>query len=153
MRASTSAGAGGASPASRSVAVVGAGAAGLVTARELLREGHRVQLYEQASDRAGPGGASHGGPAGALPGAPRCPPTLRPGDLYMQLLDVGGVWKYDERVEADPLGQDGARATVHSSMYRSLRTNLPREVMGYLDFPFHPRTIRLAGEQVRSRAR
>lgn len=25
---------------------------------------------------------------------------------------------------------------VHSSMYRGLRTNLPREVMSYTDFPF-----------------
>jgi 2-polyprenyl-6-methoxyphenol hydroxylase-like FAD-dependent oxidoreductase len=29
-------------------AVIGAGAAGLVTARELLREGHSVVVYEQA---------------------------------------------------------------------------------------------------------
>ena len=27
---------------------------------------------------------------------------------------------------------------VHSSMYLSLRTNLPREIMGFLDFPFLP---------------
>lgn len=46
------------------------------------------------------------------------------------------VWSYDPRVESDPLGQDAARDRVHSSMYASLRTNLPREVMGYLDFPF-----------------
>ena len=25
---------------------------------------------------------------------------------------------------------------MHSSMYRNLRTNLPREVMSYADFPF-----------------
>ena len=25
---------------------------------------------------------------------------------------------------------------MHSSMYRNLRTNLPREVMSYTDFPF-----------------
>ena len=28
------------------------------------------------------------------------------------------------------------RPQVHSSMYRNLRTNLPREVMSYTDFPF-----------------
>ena len=28
------------------------------------------------------------------------------------------------------------RDHVHSSMYRNLRTNLPREVMSYTDFPF-----------------
>ena len=27
-------------------------------------------------------------------------------------------------------------SAVHSSMYKNLRTNLPREVMSYTDFPF-----------------
>lgn len=34
-------------------AVIGAGAAGLVTARELLREGHDVQVFEQNSSLGG----------------------------------------------------------------------------------------------------
>ena len=76
--------------------VIGAGAAGLVAARELLREGHSPTIFEQGS---------------------------RP----------GGVWVYTDDVEegAAPVG-----APVHSSMYRNLRTNLPREVMSYSDFPF-----------------
>ncbi|KAM0824248.1 hypothetical protein ACQ4PT_070334 [Festuca glaucescens] len=80
-------------PRARAVAVVGAGAAGLVAARELLREGHAVTVFER-SDR------------------------------------VGGTWAYDPRPNGpDPLGSGGA---VHggSSMYASLRTNLPRELMG-----------------------
>jgi len=97
------------------VAVVGAGAGGLAAARELLKEGHRPVVFEQA-------------------GA------------------VGGTWIYDERaVDARPLGvakgaaaderdrngDDAAwRDAAHGSMYAGLRTNLPREVMGYLDFPF-----------------
>lgn len=32
--------------------------------------------------------------------------------------------------------QQGASERVHSSMYANLRTNLPREVMSYTDFPF-----------------
>ncbi|XP_057677200.1 uncharacterized protein LOC130906676 isoform X2 [Corythoichthys intestinalis] len=40
--------------------------------------------------------------------------------------DVGGTWCYQERV-----GQD-----VRSSMYKNLRTNLPKEVMMFPDFPF-----------------
>ena len=44
---------------------------------------------------------------------------------------VGGVWKYDSRTDADAGGRG-----VHSSMYKGLRTNLPREVMGYVGFPF-----------------
>lgn len=83
-------------------AVIGAGAAGLVAARELQAEGHTVRVLEQAS-----------GP--------------------------GGVWVLDDATETeDPLGQNAARKTVHGSMYDSLRTNLPRELMGFRDFPFDP---------------
>ena len=56
--------------------------------------------------------------------------------VFEQARDVGGVWVYDPSVESDPLGRDDRRHRVHSSMYRSLRTNLPREVMGYESFPF-----------------
>lgn len=82
-------------------AVIGAGAAGLVTARELLRQGHLVTVYEQ---------------------------TPQP----------GGVWVYTDAIDSDVLGVDAHRSRVHSSMYKGLRTNLPRELMGYSDFPFHP---------------
>lgn len=92
------------SPMERSVrvAVIGAGVAGLCAARELLREGHRVVIFEKA-DR------------------------------------VGGAWIYDPRIESDPLGIDPTRETVHSSLYRSLRTNLPRQLMGFLDYPLPKR--------------
>ncbi|XP_021276884.1 flavin-containing monooxygenase FMO GS-OX-like 4 isoform X1 [Herrania umbratica] len=90
---------------SRHVAVVGAGAAGLVAARELRREGHSVVVFERGNE-------------------------------------VGGTWVYTHRVEPDPLGIDAARPIVHTSLYSSLRTNLPREVMGFTDFPF----MTLAGE-------
>jgi thioredoxin reductase len=83
---------------SLSVAVIGAGAAGLAAARELLREGHHVTVFEQGNQ-------------------------------------VGGIWVYEESVEDDALGLQPKRR-LHSSMYAGLRTNLPREVMGYLDFPF-----------------
>ncbi|XVF13332.1 hypothetical protein REPUB_Repub08aG0199700 [Reevesia pubescens] len=84
---------------SRHVAVVGAGAAGLVAARELRREGHSVVVFERGNE-------------------------------------LGGTWIYTPRVEPDPLGLDPNRPIVHTSLYSSLRTNLPREVMGYMDFPF-----------------
>jgi cation diffusion facilitator CzcD-associated flavoprotein CzcO len=80
------------------VAVIGAGAAGLVAARELRREGHDPVVFERASG-------------------------------------VGGTWLYDQAASglADvPLGA----SCSHSSLYASLRTNLPREIMGFLDFPF-----------------
>lgn len=49
---------------------------------------------------------------------------------------MGGTWVYTPQVESDPLGLDPRRAVVHSSLYQSLRTNLPREIMGFRDFPF-----------------
>ncbi|KAF6152992.1 hypothetical protein GIB67_021597 [Kingdonia uniflora] len=84
---------------SRNIAVIGAGAAGLVAARELRREGHKVVIFER--------------------------------DFML-----GGTWVFDPRVERDQLGLDPSRSVVHSSLYYSLRTNLPREVMGFRDYPF-----------------
>jgi len=77
------------------VAVIGAGAAGLVAARELRREGHAPVVFERAAG-------------------------------------VGGTWLYDPAASTDPLGVGGS----YSGLYASLRTNLPREIMGFLDFPF-----------------
>ncbi|XP_039167718.1 flavin-containing monooxygenase FMO GS-OX-like 2 isoform X2 [Eucalyptus grandis] len=86
--------------AKRSVkaAVIGAGMSGLIAARELRREGHRVVVFEKGTE-------------------------------------VGGTWVYDPRVESDPLGLDPGREVIHSSMYKSLRVNLPRPIMGFLDYP------------------
>lgn len=80
-------------------AIVGAGAAGLVSARELGLAGFEVDLFE-AQDR------------------------------------VGGVWIYRDEVESDPLSQRPDRRRVHSSLYRSMRTNLPRDLMAFRSFPF-----------------
>ncbi|KAF5207772.1 Flavin-containing monooxygenase fmo gs-ox-like [Thalictrum thalictroides] len=87
------------------VAVIGAGAAGLVAARELRREGHQVVVFERNST-------------------------------------IGGTWVYDTATESDPLGVDPSRTIVHTSLYDSLRTNLPREVMGFLDYPFLPKDVK-----------
>ncbi|KAI8028215.1 Flavin-containing monooxygenase FMO GS-OX5 [Camellia lanceoleosa] len=81
------------------VAVIGTGAAGLIAARELQRENHRVTIFEKADQ-------------------------------------LGGTWVYDPQVEADQLGLDSNREIVHSSLYFSLRTNLPRQLMGFSDYPF-----------------
>lgn len=87
------------SPISRTVAVIGAGAAGLSAALELRREGHSVVVYERENN-------------------------------------IGGTWVYTPETETDPMGIDPARKVVHSSVYASLRTNLPREVMGFRAYPF-----------------
>ncbi|KAK9148066.1 hypothetical protein Scep_006823 [Stephania cephalantha] len=88
-----------ATSSSRKVAVIGAGASGLVAARELRREDHQVVVFERNNR-------------------------------------VGGTWVYDSRTESDPLGRDPSRSVVHTSLYDSLRTNLPRESMGFRDYPF-----------------
>ena len=80
------------------VAVIGAGAAGLATASELLREGHAAVVFERSNR-------------------------------------VGGLWVYREETETDPLGQC-PRRRIHSSLYASLRTNLPRDLMAFDDYPF-----------------
>lgn len=80
------------------VAVIGAGAAGLVTAHELLRAGHQVAVFEQSQT-------------------------------------VGGLWNYDPRVEDDPLGQQPSER-IHSSLYASLRVNLPRDLMAFEGYTF-----------------
>ncbi|XP_052140232.1 flavin-containing monooxygenase FMO GS-OX-like 9 [Oryza glaberrima] len=52
-----------------------------------------------------------------------------------QSAGVGGQWLYDAATDGgDPLGM----ASVHSSIYSSLRLNSPREVGGFSDFPFRP---------------
>ncbi|KAJ7982335.1 Flavin-containing monooxygenase [Quillaja saponaria] len=81
------------------VAVIGAGVAGLYTARELQREGHQVVVFER----------NH---------------------------RLGGVWLYDPRTESDPIGIDPTREIIHSSLYPNMRTNLPRQVMCFTDYPF-----------------
>jgi len=47
------------------------------------------------------------------------------------LRDVGGTWVYQQGA-----GLDSRGLPIHSSMYKSLRTNLPKEVMAFPDFPF-----------------
>ncbi|KAK6120558.1 hypothetical protein DH2020_045689 [Rehmannia glutinosa] len=56
--------------------------------------------------------------------------------VYEKSDQLGGTWVYDPRVESDPLGLDPNREIVHSSLYRSLCTNLPRQLMGFVDYPF-----------------
>ncbi|XP_054873501.1 uncharacterized protein LOC111568032 isoform X2 [Amphiprion ocellaris] len=56
-----------------------------------------------------------------------CPPVV-----FELSHEVGGTWCYDERI-----GTNDGRP-IHSSMYRDLRTNLPKEVMMFPDFPFDP---------------
>lgn len=51
--------------------------------------------------------------------------------VFEKTREVGGVWAYTDEVGKDKNGLD-----VHSSMYQGLKTNLPKEIMGYPDFSF-----------------
>ena len=55
--------------------------------------------------------------------------------VFEMSQDVGGVWQYSAEAEDDPMGNP-VEHRVHSSMYESLRTNLPREVMAFDALPF-----------------
>ncbi|XP_069073350.1 uncharacterized protein [Pleurodeles waltl] len=46
---------------------------------------------------------------------------------------VGGTWVYSEKT-----GTSDGGLPIHSSMYRHLKTNLPKEIMAYPDHPFPP---------------
>ncbi|KAK2823500.1 hypothetical protein Q7C36_020100 [Tachysurus vachellii] len=57
--------------------------------------------------------------------------SFEPPVVFEQSARVGGTWYYEERVGTSDDGR-----LIHSSMYRDLRTNLPKEVMMFPDFPF-----------------
>jgi len=78
------------------VAVIGAGAAGLASCRELLREKHQVTVFEKSDN-------------------------------------PGGIWVYETKTDTDLTGRS---PQVFSSLYASLRTNLPRDLMAFTDYPF-----------------
>lgn len=76
-----------------SLAVIGAGTAGLCSAKHALAAGMQVTVFEQADQ-------------------------------------VGGTWVYTDQVAKDDQG-----VAILTSMYQGLHTNLPKEIMGYPDFP------------------
>ncbi|KAG5844819.1 hypothetical protein ANANG_G00166810 [Anguilla anguilla] len=59
--------------------------------------------------------------------------VFRPPVVYELSSAVGGTWVYEECTGCHENG-----LPIHSSMYRDLRTNLPKEVMMFPDFPFDP---------------
>ncbi|XP_031552593.1 flavin-containing monooxygenase FMO GS-OX-like 4 [Actinia tenebrosa] len=51
--------------------------------------------------------------------------------IYEQSSYVGGTWAYNEKTGLDDNG-----VSIPSKVYSNLRTNLPKQVMGFPDFPF-----------------
>lgn len=52
--------------------------------------------------------------------------------VFEQSEVLGGTWVYTETTGSHPK----TGLPIHSSMYKSLKTNLPKEVMAFPDFPF-----------------
>ncbi|KAG7207338.1 hypothetical protein KM043_009003 [Ampulex compressa] len=50
--------------------------------------------------------------------------------LFEQTDQIGGTWVYTDETDLDKHG-----LPIHSSMYKNLRTNIPKEVMQIPDFP------------------
>ncbi|XP_067412870.1 uncharacterized protein [Emydura macquarii macquarii] len=61
------------------------------------------------------------------------PESFAPPVVFEASSRVGGTWVYTEETAQRPDG-----LPIHSSMYRDLRTNLPKEVMAFPDLPFDP---------------
>ncbi|XP_038241997.1 flavin-containing monooxygenase FMO GS-OX4-like isoform X2 [Dermochelys coriacea] len=61
------------------------------------------------------------------------PESFAPPVVFEASGRIGGTWVYTEETGQSPDG-----LPIHSSMYRDLRTNLPKEVMAFPDFPFDP---------------
>ncbi|KAG9341620.1 hypothetical protein JZ751_018681 [Albula glossodonta] len=57
--------------------------------------------------------------------------AFAPPVVYELTKHVGGTWVYEEQVGSYDNG-----LPIHSSMYRDLKTNIPKEVMSFPDFPF-----------------
>ncbi|KXJ76795.1 hypothetical protein RP20_CCG008901 [Aedes albopictus] len=50
--------------------------------------------------------------------------------VFEQTSKVGGTWVYTDEIGKDRHGLD-----IHTSMYQGLKTNIPKEIMGFPDFP------------------
>ena len=96
------------------VCVIGAGAAGICAAR------HLSKLT----------------PAPNVTGMNQQVPNFLP-VIYEQSDTVGGTWAYNDMNEnVDYLNQEITSMKIHSSMYKDMHTNLPKQVMAFPDFSF-----------------
>lgn len=55
---------------------------------------------------------------------------------YEQSAHIGGTWVYSDKTGTDNFGN-----AIHSSMYKGLHTNLPKELMSFPDFLFPPNEL------------
>ncbi|GFO34733.1 flavin-containing monooxygenase [Plakobranchus ocellatus] len=89
------------------VAIIGAGGGGLCALRHLTKP--RTIKGSAAEER----------------------PVQFEAVCFEQAAKVGGTWAYTDQIGTDKHGN-----LIHSSMYKNLKTNLPKECMAFPDFPF-----------------
>ena len=110
------------------VAVIGAGAAGLAVARALLYAPSAMSstLHSFSSS-----------PATTTPAPAPAPLANFDVTVFEQSNQVGGTWVFSSSSSSSP----SDTSSPHSSMYQSLHTNLPVELMAFPGFPFSDRDL------------
>jgi hypothetical protein len=99
------------SPKTVKIGIIGAGPAGLVAARIMSRTIQQLQRGEHRP-------------------VPQFQITI-----LEKTSDIGGVWKYQPDVIPQN-GSDHRPSQKRHPMYRHLRTNLPKEIMAYREYPW-----------------
>ncbi|KAK3799153.1 hypothetical protein RRG08_051428 [Elysia crispata] len=89
------------------VAIIGAGGGGLCALRHLMGPRTKKELNEDRQ-------------------------VQFEATCFEQAAKIGGTWAYTDQVGRDEYGN-----SIHSSMYKNLKTNLPKQCMAFPDFPFH----------------
>jgi cation diffusion facilitator CzcD-associated flavoprotein CzcO len=162
----------------RSQAVIGAGAAGLAAIREMLREGHTVVAFEQSLRPGGTWiydeAATDSEPLGIDPGRNRVHSSMYRCENNTALLACNWYFAMRQGIRAQALWGACAHARVYvqaapalsplthrpttttgslrrciTFKHRNLRTNLPRELMGFQDLPFTPSMMGTASHDAR----
>ncbi|KXJ76796.1 hypothetical protein RP20_CCG008902 [Aedes albopictus] len=63
--------------------------------------------------------------------------------VFEQTDRIGSTWVY-----TDSIGRDQNGVPIHTSMYEGLRTNLPRQIMGFPDWPIESNVSYVKQEEV-----
>ncbi|WP_166254512.1 NADPH-dependent 2,4-dienoyl-CoA reductase [Marinobacter salicampi] len=125
-------------PVKKSIAVVGAGPAGLAAATTAAKRGHRVTLFEADSEIGGQFNY-----AKRIPGKEEFFETLRYYRRQIELLDID--LRLDTRADAETLAAEGFDEVVIATGVRPRTPAIEGiehpKVLGYLDVLRHNRTV------------
>ena len=105
------------------ICIIGAGAAGICAAKHLSKLTPALKSLEN------------------IQSVPKFLPMV-----FEKGSKVGGTWIYNDNNETEESLKEWVLKInsneIHSSMYKNMYTNLPKEVMAYPDFCFPPETSR-----------